>query len=81
LVAAVQVAAGARCHQAANLIQSYYIWVKFCNLSHEQQDGSGLEEARRMIDTIETALRRFREECREPGGSHKVEGHEFLGCG
>jgi hypothetical protein len=60
LVAAVQAAAGARCHEAASLVQAYYFSSEACRrLASGHRGGATAAEARRRMTEAKVRLRDF----------------------
>ena len=59
LVAAVQAAAGAQCHRAANLLQAYYVNAEACRDALDMGDEAGAEDARRACAAARAELREF----------------------
>lgn len=59
LLAAVQARAGARCHEAAGLSQSYVSWAHCLHLAARRGDATALEHARRQVAEARAQLRRF----------------------
>jgi hypothetical protein len=59
LVAAVQAAAGARCHEAANLLQTYYMSTEACRVVCRRGDSPAAAEARALCLAAKVRLRDF----------------------
>lgn len=64
LVAAVQINAGARCHEAANLLNCYRLASRAYALSVSCQNRDTAVEDLELIEQSERALRKFLFECR-----------------
>jgi hypothetical protein len=60
LVAAVQAAAGARCHEAAGLVQAYYFSAEACRrLASGGRRGGDAAHAQRLFQAAKVRLRDF----------------------
>lgn len=59
LVAAVQARAGARCHQSANLLSTYYLCADVYRMRMGRGDASSSAEAWRTLKQAEQRLREF----------------------
>jgi hypothetical protein len=60
LVAAVQAAAGARCHEAANLLQTYYMSTEAYRVTSRQGNSpAAAAEARALCQAAKVRLRDF----------------------
>jgi hypothetical protein len=58
LVAAVQAGAGARCHEAAGLLQGYYLWLKLYRMAVEH-GADDVAEVAEMFRQTKVRLRAF----------------------
>ncbi len=68
LVAAVQCSAGARCHESANLLNSYQLWAQIYQRAMKSKDNEEARGALHMVQDSEVNLRKFLFQCRSPGG-------------
>lgn len=59
LVAAVQRRAGARVHEAAGLLNEYYLWAKLLARAEQRSDQSLAEQACPQVSASRARLRRF----------------------
>jgi hypothetical protein len=66
LVSAVQIHAGARCHEAANLVGCYMLWAELHGEAVAGRDHGEAEFSRTTLDQSEVNLRKFLFQCRHP---------------
>ena len=66
LVADVQKHAGARCHEAANLLNCYTLLAELHRRAISTQDSEAARSAHDMITDAEVNLRKFLFQCRWP---------------
>lgn len=59
LVAAVQMRAGARVHEAAGLLQQYYLWANLLAKAERIHDESKLKRASLQVSAAKSRLRKF----------------------
>jgi hypothetical protein len=59
LIAAVQAAAGARCHEAANLLQTYYLSTEAFRMLSRRGQSPAADEARILCQAAKVRLRDF----------------------
>jgi hypothetical protein len=60
LIAAVQRGAGARCHEAANLLYAYYLWTDVVRqMAAAGETGPDADDARQQVQNAKVRLRAF----------------------
>ena len=64
LISAVQINAGARCHEAANLLNCYGLASQAYAMSVSREDGDAAARELKVLEESECALRRFLFRCR-----------------
>lgn len=73
LIAAVQAHAGARCHEAGNLLAAYELWTVLHRQAVAAQRADEARESRNILDATELDLRRLLYRCRRtefPADAH-----------
>lgn len=66
LIAAVQINAGARCHESANLLNCYQLCAQVYRDAIDCQDEEEVEWALKILQDSEVKLRMFLFQCRRP---------------
>ena len=66
LISAVQTHAGARCHEAANLLACYSFWADLHRQALRDHDARQARTSRGGLEESEVSLRRFLFQCRWP---------------
>jgi hypothetical protein len=68
LISAVQIHAGARCHEAANLLSCYRLWTELHRQAVAGRDVDEAQLSRQTLEDNEVKLRKFLFQCRCPQG-------------
>lgn len=66
LIAAVQINAGAHCHQSANLLNYYYLSAESYQRAVTRKDEEEAQCALKSLEDSEVNLRKFLFRCRHP---------------
>lgn len=65
LIAAVQINAGARCHESANLLNCYYLSAQTYGDALSREDDETAQWAIKILQDSEVSLRKFLFQCRQ----------------